>query len=109
MDWVYLVLVLAFIAWTFQIVFAYKRQAGRIDAMIEQAERTQAEVTEQAERHEAQAEELKTQLKQLEGRADELEGKEATLHGKITGRQDSDSSRSPTRHRAEGNAEGSND
>lgn len=101
-EWVYLILILAFLSWCIQIAFAYKRQAARIDDMVEQAVRTQAQVTEEAERQEAQAEELKARQRAVEERVRELEGKESDLQGRLGGKQADNASRRPTRHRVDG-------
>jgi chromosome segregation ATPase len=101
-DWVYLVLILAFVSWSFQMFIAYKRQATHIDGMIEHARRTQAETSEEADRYEAQAEELKEQQKALEDKAGELEGKETEIQSSLVGTQENSASRRPTRHRVDG-------
>jgi hypothetical protein len=102
MDWVYLVLILAFSSWSFQMAFAYKRHAGRVDELIDQALRTQAEVDEDAQRHESRARALHEEQTSLAARVSELEGKESELQGRISGQQESDASRRPTRHRIGG-------
>ena len=55
MDWVFLILILAFIAWCVQILYAYRRQADRIQIQIDQVLASEAEVSEQADQYEDQA------------------------------------------------------
>ena len=102
MDWVYLVLILAFVSWSFQMYFAYKRQATHIDDVIEHTLRAQAETSEEADRYEAQAQELKEKQRALEDRAAELEGKETEIQSSLVGDKENSASLRPTRHRVDG-------
>ncbi len=102
MDWVYLILVVSFVGWSTQMILVYRRRSAQIEAQIDQALRSQEEVSEDVERHEVQAESLKEQLEPLEDRMRELEGKEADLRGQLSGKNDSDAADRPTRHRVDG-------
>ena len=72
MDWVYLIWILAFIAWSVQMLVAYRSQVGRIQHQIDLALANQGEVSEQAEQHEVQAKEKKDMLNELESKSEEL-------------------------------------
>ncbi|MDA0749046.1 MAG: hypothetical protein O2954_21205 [bacterium] len=101
MEWVYLVLILAFISWSVQIILVFRRQSGRVDAQIAQFEATRSDVAQQAEQYENQAREKKETLQGLEQTAAELEKNEKELQTQISGLKGTDAARRPTRHKVE--------
>lgn len=108
MDWVYLVLMLAFLTWSVQMVVAFRRQAARIEEQIEQTQASLREVCAQTERYEAQAEERKAQLQELAQNVQQLSTREKKVQGQIFSLKKNDAARRPTRHRVDtqGSSEG---
>jgi flagellin len=72
LEWVYLILILAFVAWSVQMLMTYRRQIDRLQAQIDLALTNQGEVSEQAEHYENLSAEKKELLKELEEKAGEL-------------------------------------
>ena len=101
MEWIYLVLIVIFIAWSTQIVMIYRRQAEKLDSQIAAAQANQEEVTQQAEQYEARAEGLKAELKAIQSKVDEWGEKERNLQSRIGQFQHRETRRRPTRHRVE--------
>jgi predicted nuclease with TOPRIM domain len=94
-------LILAFIAWSVQMLVAYRIQVDRIQQQIDVAMANQGEVADQAEQHEAQAIEKKDMLKELEEKSEELASREKELKGQILGLKERTGGRSPTRHKVD--------
>ena len=101
MEWVYLTLALAFLAWAAQMVLAYRRGAEIVAAQVAQARSNQEEILLQAECHETQAEEKKAELEELKGRAAELGGREKELQASILSLKQKEATRRPTRHKVQ--------
>ena len=101
MEWVYLILILAFVAWSVQMLMAYRRQVDRVQTQIDLALTNQGEVSEQAEHYESLSVEKKEQLKELEEKAEELADKEKELQAQILGLKERTGGRSPTRHKVD--------
>ncbi len=101
MDWVYLILILAFLTWSVQMVLAFRRQATAIEEQIAQAQASLDEVSSQAQRYEAQAEERKAELRELEQNVQQLSAREKGVQGQIISLKENDAARRPTRHRVD--------
>ncbi|MDP6040152.1 MAG: hypothetical protein QGG64_16500 [Candidatus Latescibacteria bacterium] len=101
MEWIFLILILAFIIWTIQLLMVYRKQVEKIDAQIHMAQSNQAEVTEQAERYEARAQELAGELADIKGEIDSLEKTEKGLEREVGQLGQQSSARRPTRHKVE--------
>ena len=100
-DWVYLILMLAFLTWSVQMIVAFRRQAARIEEQIAQAQASYSEVCAQAEHYEAQAEERKVELRELEQNVQQLSAREKEVQGRIISLKENDAARRPTRHRVD--------
>ena len=101
MEWIYLILIIAFVTWTVQIIMVYRRQVDNIQAQIDLAFNSQQDVVLQAEEYEARAEELAGQLADLKAEADTLEKTEKGLEQEVNQYRQQQASRRPTRHRVE--------
>lgn len=101
MDWIYLVLIVAFVTWSVQIYMVYHRQVNKIQAQIEQTQLNQQDVTVQAEEYEARAQELAEQLADVKSEAETLEKTEKGLEQEVNQYRDQQSKRRPTRHRVQ--------
>ena len=99
MDWIYFILILAFVCWSAQIVMVYRRQSVRIDEQIEAARANQEGVAEQAETYEARAQELAGQLQELKEKASTLANTEKGLEAEVAKFRQQADSRRPTRFR----------
>ena len=100
-DWVYLILMLAFLTWSVQMVVAFRRQAARIEEQIAQTEASHREVSAHAARCEAQVEEKKIELQRLQQNVQQLSAREKEVQGQIFSLKKSDAARRPTRHRVD--------
>jgi hypothetical protein len=101
LEWIYLVLIIAFGSWSIQIFMVYKKQSERIDQQIQVAKTNQEEVTQQAEVYEARVVELATELEELKGKESDWEGKEKAIQRQLSEHQERESRRNPTRHRVD--------
>ncbi|MBT3601903.1 MAG: hypothetical protein HOE48_17435 [Candidatus Latescibacteria bacterium] len=101
MDWIYLVLIVAFVTWSVQIYLVYHRQVGKIQDQIEVTRISQQDVTVQAEEYEARALELTEQLADVKSEAETLDKTEKGLEQEVSQYREKQSSRRPTRHRVE--------
>ncbi|MGA1196582.1 MAG: hypothetical protein ACO36I_08810 [Candidatus Latescibacterota bacterium] len=101
MEWIYLILIIAFVTWTVQILMVYRRQVDNIQAQIEIALSNQQDVAVQAEEYEARAEELAEQLADLKSESDTLEQTEKKMEQEVNQFRQQQASRRPTRHRVE--------
>ena len=101
MDWIYLILIVAFFTWTVQIYMVYRRQVSRIQSQIEATQISQQDVTVQAEDYEARAEELAGQLADIKSEAETLEKTEKGLEQELGQFRQQQASRRPTRHRVQ--------
>ncbi len=101
MEWIYLILIIAFVTWTVQILMVYRRQVDNIQAQIDIALNNQQDVAVQAEEYEARAEELAGQLADLKSESDTLEQTEKKIEQEVNQFRQQQASRRPTRHRVE--------
>jgi predicted nuclease with TOPRIM domain len=101
LEWIYLILIIAFVTWTAQILMVYRRQVDNIQAQIEIALSNQQDVAVQAEEYEARAEELAEQLADLKSESDTLEQTEKKMEQEVNQFRQQQASRRPTRHRVE--------
>lgn len=101
MEWIYLVLIIAFITWTVQIIMVYRRQVANIQTQIENTRNSQSDVTVQAEEYEERARELASELADLKSEADGLGKTEQGLEQEVKQFRQDTASRRPTRHRVE--------
>jgi predicted nuclease with TOPRIM domain len=101
LEWIYLILIIAFVTWTVQILMVYRRQVDNIQAQIEIALSNQQDVAVQAEEYEARAEELAEQLADLKSESDTLEQTEKKMEQEVNQFRQQQASRRPTRHRVE--------
>ena len=101
MDWIYLVLIVAFLTWSVQIYMVYHRQVQQIQSQIEQTRTSQQDVTVQAEEYELRAQELTEQLADVKTEAETLEKTEKGLEQEVNQYRDQQASRRPTRHRVQ--------
>lgn len=101
MEWIYLILIIAFVTWTVQIAMVYRRQVNNIQVQIDLALNNQQDVAVQAEEYEARAEELVGELTDLKSEADALDKTEKGLEQEVNQYRQQQASRRPTRHRVE--------
>jgi len=101
LEWIYLILIIAFVTWTVQILMVYRRQVDNIQAQIEIALSNQQDVAVQAEEYEARAEELAEQLADLKSESDTLEQTEKKMEQEVNQFRQQQASRRPTRQRVE--------
>jgi len=101
LDWIYLILIVAFIVWSIQIVMVYRRQAENIELQIDATRNSQQDVVVQAEDYEARAEELTGQLADLKTESESLEKTEKGLEQEVNQYRQQNASRRPTRHRVQ--------
>lgn len=99
MDWLMLVLILAFVCWLFQMVFFYRRRIEQYDAQIAQVQVNTAEVNAQVEKFETDHAEKKRELDEIRAEAEKLGEKEKEVGDKIKTLKAADSARRPTRFR----------
>lgn len=101
MDWIYLVLIVAFVTWSVQIYMMYHKQVNKIEAQIELTQTSQQGVTVQAEEFEARAQELAEQLADVKAESETLEKTEKGMEQEVNQYRDQQASRRPTRHRVQ--------
>lgn len=101
MEWVFLILIIAFVSWSVQILAVYRRLREKINAQVETAQASQAETLAQAQKYEIRAEELAQELADLKGTMDGLEKTEMRLEQEVADFRHQDAQRRPTRHRVE--------
>lgn len=108
MDWIYLILIIAFFIWSVQIIMVYRRQSANIELQIDATRNSQQDVVVQAEDYEARALDLTEQLSDLKTEADALGKTEKGLEQEVNQYRQQNASRRPTRHRVQldGDAEG---
>ena len=99
MDWLLLVLILAFIFWSFQMIIVYRRQIERYDDQIAQVRVNTEEVLGQIEKYETEHTDKQEELDTLRTEAEGLDGKEKEVSEKIKSLQKAGEARRPTRFR----------
>ena len=101
MECILLILILAFLIWSVQILMVYRKQVDKIDTQITLAQTNREEVTAQAETYEARGEELTEKLNDLKSEVESLEKTEKGLEKEVVQFQQQAASRRPTLHRVE--------
>lgn len=105
MEWIYLVLIIAFVVWSVQIVMVYRRQVSNIQTQIDVAFNSQQDVVLQAEEYELRAGEVAGQLADLKSELETLEQTEKKMEQEVNQFRQQQASRRPTRHRVETDAD----
>ncbi len=100
MDWILLVLILAFVFWAFQMVVVFKRQLARYDEQVANLNNSTADVRSQADRYDRDNEEKQKELQSARDAVKAAEDREAALKGRVKGLR-KDDGRRPTRHRVD--------
>ncbi|MFT5366835.1 MAG: chromosome segregation ATPase [Candidatus Latescibacterota bacterium] len=101
MEWIYFVLIIAFLTWSVQIYLVYHRQVDKIEAQIDATQTSQQDVILQAEEFEKRAQEVTEQLVDLKAESDTLEKTEKGLEQELGQYRQQQASRRPTRHRVD--------
>ena len=101
MDWIFIVLTIAFIIWSGQIVYSYRRRVALINNQIEAARITKLEIAEQAEQYEVRAERLSAEKNELEQQVSSWTGKEESIKKLVDEKNQRDASRRPTRFKVD--------
>jgi DNA repair exonuclease SbcCD ATPase subunit len=99
MDWLLLVLILAFTFWSFQMVIVYRRQIERYDEQTAQVVANTSEVIAQLEKYEADHAEKKEELDTLRKEMEGMDSKEKEMGEKIKTLKGVNDGRRPTRFR----------
>jgi chromosome segregation ATPase len=99
MDWLLLVLTMAFLFWSFQMIIVYRRQIERYDEQIGQVRANADEVFSQVEKYEHGHAEKKAELEKMKSDTARLDTKKKELDEKIKALKSADEIRRPTRFR----------
>lgn len=105
MEWVYLILIIAFIIWTVQIIMVYRRQVDNIQKQIDAAQVNQQDTLKQAEDFESRAALLVEELAEIKAEAETLDKTEKGLEEEVNQYRAQQASRRPTRHRVQADEE----
>ena len=98
LEWVMLILIIAFILWAVQIVAVYRRQGEKMEAHIQMAQTNQQDIAVQTEQYEERLEELSVVLDELKNKMDGLGKTERGLEQEVAQYQRQENQRRPTRH-----------
>lgn len=99
MDWLLLVLILAFLFWSFQMIIVYRRQIERYDEQIRQVRANAQEISDQIVKYESDHEVKRSELEKLRLEAEGLDQQEKEVGEKIKALKSVDDPRHPTRFR----------
>jgi chromosome segregation ATPase len=103
MDWMLLVLIMAFIFWSFQMIVVYRRQIERYDEQIRQVRANAEEISEQIVKNESDHAEKRSELESLRLEAEGLDKTEKELDEEIKTLKSTDDGRLPGRFRLDPN------
>ena len=106
MDWLLLVLILAFVFWSFQMIIVYRRQIQRYDEQTMQVLANTDEVVAQVEKYEADHAEKKEELDTLREQAESLDRKEKEVGEKIKSLKEAGDGRRGSRFRLDADPSG---